>query len=129
MAEMRKLTSYFNLLCEESKWDQHAEKVFDDLFHPDVKIQGKRETFDFAEWKEWFKRSVADNLIFEVEKVAKTGPDSIVYSLRIHTDEGILSHTAKGIFKDGKLIRTEPVDPSAYDLFTKKKRRQPVVIL
>ena len=126
---MRKLTRYFCLLSPESKWDATAEQIFDDLFHPDVTIVGKNKSHNFREWKEWYKRSIQDGLVLDMEKVVKTGPDSIVYTLLVHQENGtVLSHTAKGIFKDGKLIKTEPADPSIYDIMTKPKR-VPVNIL
>lgn len=40
MAEMRKLTAYFSLLSGNSRWDENAERIFDDLFHKDVTIVG-----------------------------------------------------------------------------------------
>ena len=126
---MRKLTRYFCLLSPESKWDGNAERIFDDLFHPDVKIVGKNKSFNFVEWKAWYKRSIEDGLVLDMEKVVKTGADSIVYTLLVHQENGtVLSHTAKGLFQDGKLIQTEPADPSIYDIMTKPKRK-PVNIL
>jgi hypothetical protein len=130
MAEMRKLTRYFCLLSPESKWDSNAERIFDDLFHPEVKIVGKNKSFNFQEWKDWYKRSIEDGLVLDMGKIVRTSPDSIVYTLLVHQDNGtVLSHTAKGIFKDGKMIRTEPADPSIYDIMAAKKRRVPVDIL
>ena len=126
---MRKLTSYFCLLSPESKWDENAERIFDDLFHPEVMIVGKNKSFNFQEWKDWYKRSIQDGLVLDMEKVVRVGPDSIVYTLLVHQENGtVLSHTAKGIFKDGKLIKTEPADPAIYDIMTKPKRK-PVCIL
>ena len=126
---MRKLTRYFCLLSPESKWDAESERIFDDLFHPEVMIVGKNKSFNFQEWKAWYKRSIEDGLVLDMEKVVKTGPDSIVYTLLVHQENGtVLSHTAKGLFKGGKLIKTEPADPSIYDIMTKPKRK-PVCIL
>lgn len=40
--------------------------------------------------------------------------------MQIRNSDGTeLNHTAKGIFKEGKLIRTEPVDPRVYDSMSK----------
>jgi len=126
---MRKLTKYFCLLCEDSQWNSEAELIFDDLFHPDVVIMGKQETFNFAQWKDWYRRSIQDGLVLDMEKVVRTGPNEIVYTLLVHLDNGqVLSHTAKGIFEDGKMIKTEPVNPEIYDIMTKPKRK-PVCIL
>lgn len=130
MAEMRKITAYFSLLCEESKWDANAERIFDELFHPDLQITGTKEKFDFHKWKAWYKRSIEDGLILDMEKVVRVAPDEIVYTLLVHQDDGsTLEHTAKGIFKDGKMIKTIPVNPGLYDIMTKKKKRKPVCIL
>ncbi|CAB9499433.1 expressed unknown protein [Seminavis robusta] len=131
MSEMRKLTKYFCCLGGESggRYDSHADEVFDDLFHKDVLIVGNAKTHNFDEWKDWYKRSIQDGLVFEMQKVVKTGPDSIVWTLLIHLENGTtLTHTAKGLFKDGKLIKTEPADPTVYDVMTKPKRK-PVCIL
>ena len=129
MAEMRKLTKYFCLLCEDSKWDANAEKIFDDLFHPEVVIVGNQKKFNFDEWKAWYKQSIQDGLVLDMEKVVRTSSDSIVYTLLVHKHDGtVLSHTAKGIFQDGKLIKTEPADPAIYDIMSKPKRK-PVCIL
>jgi hypothetical protein len=129
MSEMRKLTRYFCLLCQESVWDANAEAVFDDLFHPDVTIVGSTKTFDFDEWKAWYKRSIQDGLVLDMEKIVKTGPDTIAWTLIVHLENGtVLTHTAKGFFQDGKLIKTEPADPKVYDIITKTKRK-PVCIL
>ena len=126
---MRKLTSYFCLLSPESQWNAEAERIFDELFHPDVMIVGKNRSFHFEEWKDWYKRSIQDGLVLDMEKVVRTSPDTIVYTLLVHQDNGtVLTHTAKGIFKEGKLIKTEPADPSIYDIMTKPKRK-PVCIL
>jgi len=130
MAEMRKLTAYFSQWCPESKWDASTEKIFDDLFHPDCQIVGKTKRFDFQGWKEWYKRSIEDNQLIDMERVVQESPNSIVYTLLIRSEDGSapIRHTAKGIFKDGLLIRTEPADPKIYDLMTAKKRK-PVTIL
>ena len=129
MAEMRKLTKYFCLLDGNSRWDATAEATFDDLFHPNVVIVGNQKTFNYNEWKAWYKRSITDGLVLDMEKVVRTSANSIVYTLLVHQYDGtILSHTAKGIFEDGKLIKTEPVDPGIYDIMTKPKRK-PVPIL
>jgi hypothetical protein len=64
-----------------------------------------------------------------MEKIVKTGPDTIAWTMVVHLDNGtILSHTAKGYFQNGKLIKTEPADPGVYDIMTKNKRK-PVCIL
>ena len=135
MAEMRKFTAYLSLLCPDSEWNAGAEKVFDDLFHPDVVIVGKDSKFDFAAWKEWYKRSIQQNLqvdMIQLKFLDDHGEHSILYTMHIHLDDGsILPHTARGFFQDGKLIRTEPVDPKIYDIMTKTKKnnRIPVSIL
>lgn len=130
MAEMRKLTAYFSQLNGESQWDANAERIFDDLFHEDVVIVGAKKKFDYRGWKDWYKQSIEDGLIFEMEKVVKTGPNTIVYSLKVRDVDGTaLDHTAKAVFQDGKLIRTEAVNPNVYDIMAKKKGRKPIVIL
>ena len=45
MAEMRKLTAYFSLLSGDSRWDENAERIFDDLFHKDVTIVGVHKRY------------------------------------------------------------------------------------
>jgi len=124
MAEMRKLTKYFCLLGGESKWDAQAEKIFDDLFHPEVIIVGDKKRFCFQEWKAWYKQAIEDGLVLDMEKIVRTSDDSIVYTLLVHNHDGtVISHTAKGIFKDGKLIRTEPSNPGIYDIMSTPKRK------
>ena len=133
MAEMRKFTAYLSLLCPGSEWNAQAEQVFDDLFHPDVVIIGKDSKFDFDSWKDWYKRSIQQNLtvdMIQLKVIDRQGERSILYTMHIHQDDGsVLKHTARGIFKDEKLIRTEPADPKIYDIMTAKKKRQPVSIL
>ena len=137
MAEMRKLTAYFSQWCPESRWNAATEQIFDNLFHPDCQIVGKKQTFHFQDWKDWYRRSIEENQIIDMEKVVQESPNSIVYTLLIHQDgdataasaSAVIRHTAKGIFQDGKLIRTEPVNPEIYDIMTATKKRKSVLIL
>ena len=134
---MRKLTRYFGLLCPESVWDAEAERVFDDLFHPDVRIVGKRTNYNFTEWKKWYQHSIQNNLQVDMEhlQVLKAGQNCIIqWKISIHNPDNNtrVSHTAKGLFQNGQLIQTEPLDPAVYDIMTQKshpQKRKPVCIL
>ena len=132
MAEMRKLTAYFSQWCPESTWNAETERIFDDLFHPDCRIVGKTQTFDFQAWKNWYRHSIQHNQRIDMEKIVRESSNTIVYTLLIYSsnNDDVLRHTAKGIFHDnGQLIRTEPANPEIYDLMTAKQRRTPVLIL
>ena len=120
MSEMRRMTAYFSQLSGESNW-QVAEPIFDALFHPDVVIVGEKQTWDYQGWKDWYKNSIQDGVTVDMEKIEKV-PEGILYTITVHQADGSLKHTAKGIFKEGKLIRTEPVDPKLYDKMAKRRR-------
>ena len=124
-------SKYFCLLDGSSRWDATAEAIFDDLFHPNVKILGNQKSFTFNEWKAWYQQSIEDGLVLDMEKVVRTGAQSIAYTLLVHNHDGtVLSHTAEAHFEDGKLIKTEPTDKAVYDIMTNPKpKRQAVCIL
>jgi hypothetical protein len=121
MAEMRNLTAYFSNLCEGGTWEK-MEPVFEALFHPDVVILGNQSRFDFEGWKRQVRDFLERGVYFDMEKLVKEG-DKIVYTVTIHDGDASFLHTAKGIFKDGKMIRTEPADPSIYDRIASKQRK------
>ena len=129
MAEMRKLTAYFSHIRAGNTWEA-MEPAYEDLFHPDVVITGRQTQFDYQGWKRQCQEFLDRGVTFEMEKLVKEEKEkqnskvvTIIYTVTVHDENGAFRHTAKGIFKDGKMIRTEPADPSIYDRMSKKSRK------
>lgn len=117
MKEMRALLNYLLKFDGVGNDVSSFEQVFDVLFHPDVKLPGKDgSSYDFKAWKEVAIKSYQQKMQTDIQKTYQE--EGYIYMKMIIRDvdgKASMEQNTKYTFQDGKLIKSEPADPSIYD--------------
>ncbi len=111
---MERFKRYLAAVDGSSDWDT-VQPLFDDAFDADCIFVTADGEMTKSQWAEMAKGLVAKRAAVSDLEITPQGGDTIVYKLTVTQSGGEPMHlAARGTVKDGRLLRVEPVDPSAY---------------
>jgi hypothetical protein len=111
---MEKFERYLAAVDGSTDWAT-VQPLFDDAFDDECVFVTADGEMNKQQWAEMAKGLVAKRSAVSDLEISAQGDDTIVYKLTVTPSGGEPMHlAAKGTVRDGRLLRVEPVDPSAY---------------
>ena len=117
---MEKFQRYIEAYDGSTDWDSVAE-LFDDAFADDCMFVTAEGEMDKVQWAEMAKGLRAKGAVASDFEVTDAADDAIYYKLTVTpTGGGPMHLAAKGIVREGRLVRVEPMDPTAYSAMVER---------
>ena len=105
--------TYFEAFTGDASWDDIAPH-FEKLFHDDLIVVTPNGEVDKAGWAQAVKSLLDAGVRVSVGSMRENG-NTIYYSATIAKNDGTsMKPGSKGYVRDGKLVRVEPMLPTAY---------------
>ena len=119
MTEMFNTMRYMCHFDGKHSWAE-VESAYDTFMSPKVQVGGKDKTHDFAGWKQVLEKMYDSGAVFKILKLEAAPPSEseffIFVAMNLTQKEGeSTTLQTKFFFEDGKLVRSQPLDPSLYD--------------
>lgn len=115
--ELQNYQNWFSIFNDGT--DEEAIAQFELTFSKDLLVIGKDYNYSYNQWLDICLKMRKNGVkcYTTVNKVEEhNGQVFIYYYVKIHlTDQHILELYTKGIFQNGKYIKSEPTNPEMYD--------------